>query len=65
MLLDESPMGDENTDQERDIWSAIRYLDPDNKDKESDRATIAAVLALLLMILILWILFYLRLNQYD
>jgi hypothetical protein len=45
-----SPMKDEKIDEE--VWSAIRYLDPDEreKDKEIKTATIIAILALLLML---------------
>jgi hypothetical protein len=60
MLFDE-PMENEQVDQE-EVWSAIRYLDPDerDKDREAKSATIIAVLALLLMICVVWVVRWLR-----
>jgi hypothetical protein len=37
MLFDEPPMEDEPVDQE-EVWSAIRYLDPDEQDSIADGA---------------------------
>ncbi len=37
MFFDEPPMEDEQVDQE-EVWSAIRYLDPDEQDS-ADGAT--------------------------
>ena len=61
MLFDERPMENEQGDQE-EVWSAIRYLDPDErgKDREAKFATIIAVLALLLMICAVWVVRWLR-----
>jgi hypothetical protein len=61
MLFDERPMENEQVDQE-EVWSAIRYLDPDerDKDREAKSATIIAVLALLLMICAVWVVRWLR-----
>ena len=61
MLFDERRMENEEVDQE-EVWSAIRYLDPDgrNKDKEAKSATIIAVSALLLMICAVWVVLWLR-----
>jgi len=61
MLFDERPMENEQVDQE-EVWSAIRYLDPDerDKDREAKSATIIAVLALLLMICAVWVVLWLR-----
>ena len=44
-------MEDEKIDKQ-EVWSAIRYLDPDEreKDKEANTATIIAILALLLIV---------------
>jgi hypothetical protein len=44
-------MEDEKIDKE-EVWSAIRYLDPDErqKDKEVNTATIIATLALLIIV---------------
>jgi hypothetical protein len=49
MLSDERPMEDEQVEQE-EVWSAIRYLDPDEPEQngQAKSATIIAVLALLL-----------------
>jgi hypothetical protein len=63
MLFDERPMENEQVDQE-EVWSAIRYLDPDerDKDREAKAATIIAVLALLLMMCAVWVVLWLRLQ---
>jgi len=42
---------DEMTDQEQEIWSAIRYLDPDEEAKAGYIVAIITVLALLLVML--------------
>jgi hypothetical protein len=49
-------MKDEKIDEE-EVWSAIRYLDPDEreKDKEANTATIIAILALLLIVGAVWV----------
>lgn len=49
MVFDEQPMKKEQVYQE-EIWSAIRYLDPDERDedKEAKSARLIALLALLL-----------------
>jgi hypothetical protein len=54
-------MEDEKIDN-KEVWSAIRYLDPDEpeKDKEANTATIIAILALLLIVGGVWILLWLR-----
>ena len=59
-----SLMEDEKIDKE-EVWSAIRYLDPDEreKDKEANTATIIAVLALLLIIGTVWVLLWFRVRQ--
>jgi hypothetical protein len=53
MLFDGRPMEDEKVDQQ-EVWSAIRYLDPDEKDKDKkgvgNTATIIAPLALLFIV---------------
>ena len=61
MLSDERPMEDEQADQE-EVWSAIRYLDPDEWDKDSQgkSATIIAVLALLLTVCAVGVVLWLR-----
>jgi len=57
-------MEDEKIDKEQ-VWSAIRYLDPDEreKDKEVNTATIIATLALLLVVGGVWVLLWLRVRQ--
>jgi len=59
-----SLMEDEKIDKE-EVWSAIRYLDPDEKeeDKEANAATIIAIFALLLMLGGFWVLLWLRVSQ--
>src|SRR5260370_18995808 len=59
-----SLMEDEKIDKE-EVWSAIRYLDPDEreKDKEANTATIIAILALLLIVGGGWVLLCLRVRQ--
>ena len=61
MFSDEQPKKDEQVDQE-EVWSAIRYLDHDewDKDRRAKFATIIAILALSLMICTLWVVLWLR-----
>ena len=56
-------MEDEKIEEE--VWSAIRYLDPDKgeKDKETNTAAIIAILALLLIVGGVWALLWLRVRQ--
>lgn len=52
MLFDERPAEDEQVDKE-EVWSAIRYLEPDARaldHRKGKSATIIAVFALLLMV---------------
>ena len=58
MLFDEPHMEDEMTDQEQEIWSAIRYLDPSEEAKAGDIAAIIGVVALLLIMLVVCVLLY-------
>ena len=57
-------MKDEKMDKQ-EVWSAIRYLDPDERemDKEANTATIIAILALLLMLGGAGVLLWLRVSQ--
>jgi len=57
-------MEDEKIDKE-EVWSAIRYLDPDErqKDKEVNTATIIGTLALLIIVGGIWVLLWLRIRQ--
>ena len=48
------------TGQEQEIWSAIRYLDPDEQDKARDIATIITAVALLLVALVVFVLLCFR-----
>ena len=52
-------MKDEKIDNE-EVWSAIRYLDPDEreKDKEANTAAVIAILAILLIIGSVWVLLW-------
>jgi hypothetical protein len=60
MLSDERPMEHGQVDQE-EVWAAIRYLDPDERDqdREAKSLTIIAALALLLtvwaVLVVLWL----------
>jgi hypothetical protein len=51
-------MEDEKIDK-KEVWSAIRYLDPDEPEKDNT-ATIIAILALLLIVGGVWVLLWLR-----
>jgi hypothetical protein len=62
-MLFEQPMEHEKTIQEQEVWSAIRYLDPDQRDDSARhrgvrRARVdsiaTAILALLLIIGVVW-----------
>jgi hypothetical protein len=57
-------MKDEKIDKE-EVWSAIRYLDPDErkKDKDVNTAAIIATLAILLIVGGIWALLWLRIRQ--
>jgi len=57
-------MEDEKIDKE-EVWSAIRYLDPDEreKDQEVNTATIIATLALLIILGAVWALLWLRVRH--
>jgi len=58
-------MEDEKIDEE-EVWSAIRYLDPDEgaKDKEANTATMIAVLTVLAIVeYAVWVLLEFRLTQ--
>ena len=58
--FDEPNMEDEITDQEQEIWAAIRYLDPDGEDKARDIATFITVVGLLLVALVVFVLLWVR-----
>jgi hypothetical protein len=64
MLFDEPRMEDEMTDEQQEIWLAIRYLDPDKQDKEErkagDIAAVVTVLALVLIALVGFVLLWVR-----
>ena len=68
MLFDGRRMEGEKVD-EQEVWSAIRYLDPDEKARDKDKdengagntATIIAALALLFIVCAVWALLWLRL----
>ena len=63
MLSDERPIEREQVDQV-EVWSAIRYLDPDeqDKDREAKSATIISVSALLLTVCAVWVVLWLRIR---
>jgi hypothetical protein len=54
-------MEDEKLDQE-EVWTTIRYLDPDeqHKDREVQIATVIGILALVLVVCAFWLLLWLR-----
>jgi hypothetical protein len=58
-----SPMEDEKID-EGDVWSAIRYLDPDEQrtEREAITATIFTIVALLFILGGVWVLLWLRIG---
>jgi hypothetical protein len=61
MLFDEPHMEDEMTDEQQEIWSAIRYVDPDKEeDKAGDIAALFTVVALLLIALVVFVLLWVR-----
>jgi len=64
MLFDEPRMEDEMTDEQQEIWLAIRYLDPDKQDKgerkAGDTAALVTVLALVLIALVGFVLLWVR-----
>ena len=45
---------------ERQIWSAIRYLDPESEHRESDVAAAIAVLAIVCILCMVIVLLHLR-----
>ena len=66
MLSNEQTMADEKIEQGQEIWSAIRYLDPDEADKgrvETDRLSkIATVVTLFVFAIIMsvWVMLCFR-----
>jgi len=66
MLSDERPMEHEKVDHE-EVWLAIRYLDPDERDKDrkAKSATITAVLALLLTVCTVWVVLWMRIHEFQ
>lgn len=61
MLSDEQTMEDEKIEQGQDVWSAIRYLDPDEagKDQVSKIATVV-ILFVFVVIMVVWVTLSLR-----
>jgi len=56
-------MEDEKIEHE-DVWSAIRYLDSDEKEQANEAtATIIAILAILLICSGVWIFLWLRVRE--
>ena len=55
-------MEEEKVDLE--VWSAIRYLDPDEreKDKQTNVVSVIATLAVLIIVVSVWFLLWLRVN---
>jgi hypothetical protein len=45
---------------DRDVWFAIRYLDPESDHRECDIAAAIACLAVVCIVCIVWILLHLR-----
>jgi hypothetical protein len=45
---------------DREIWSAIRYLDPESDHRECNIATAVAVLAVVCIVCMVVVLFHLR-----
>jgi hypothetical protein len=63
MFLDDRRMEDEQVDPQ-EIWSAIRYLDPEEKDRNtvSNAATIVALLALVILVCAVWGVLWLKVS---
>ena len=62
MLSDERPMEREKVNQ-HEVWSAICYLDPDERDKDREgksTTTIIAVMAIRLTVCAVWVVLWLR-----
>jgi hypothetical protein len=45
---------------DREIWSAIRYLDPESDRRKGDIAAAIAVLAVVCIVCMIFVLFHLR-----
>jgi hypothetical protein len=62
-LVDEVARNGENIDP-REVWSAIRYLDPDEKDREAagNILTMIAALAVLVSVFAVWAVLWLRIR---
>jgi hypothetical protein len=61
--LKPEPTQNENTAGEQEIWSAIRYLDPDQEDKAGLISALVPALALLVVIFMVWLLLHLLLRR--
>ena len=61
MLSNEQTMEEEKIEQEQEVWSAIRYLDPDEveKDRVSKSATVITLLVFV-MIMVVWVMLCFR-----
>ena len=61
MLSNEQTMEEEKIEQEQQVWSAIRYLDPDEveKDRVSKSATVITLLVFV-MIMVVWVMLCFR-----
>ena len=64
MSFDDRRMEDERVDPE-EIWSEIRYLDPDNTggNPVGDTATIVALVALVIIVCAVWGVLWLKVNE--
>ena len=51
---------DSETNSDREIWSAIRYLDPESDHRKCDIATTVAVLAVICIVCTVVVLFHFR-----
>jgi hypothetical protein len=64
MFFDDRRMEDEQVDPE-EIWSTIRYLDPDEKEPDivGDTSTRMALLVLLIIIWAVWGMLWLKVRE--
>ena len=53
-------MKDKATNKEEGIWSAIRYLDPDEKKHRDVNRAVVIPYALALLVCLIWLSLYLR-----
>ena len=58
--IEQNKQNDEETISDQEIWSTIRYLDPDTKIKASNIAVTSTLLAIFSLVCIVCVLLHLR-----